>query len=351
MYFEETEEVVPYKFRYAGYNFIIADTPGFDDDRFDDDVVVTRILTWLKHSFNEGIRLNGLIYMHRITDPRMRGTAVSNMSMFRKLCGPSCFKNVILATTFWGEINRVEGRRREQELCRDERFWGKLVERESKVVRIGDDVESDRRLLLSIATNSKCTLAAQQEMQDGNSMLETGAAKESNQNLTLLQQEYEEQLQNERERLYEELHQRKRLAKAELNAQRLASEKEREDMARQARQEIAARRLAGEDGRQIELQKHTQERARRDARLQRLRAGCDREKGLLNLDREKRTNQKRQYYKNYRCMRRTPIRRFRCNRCLNQFDARVVDCYRKSALSLSLCLRSHFSHHTCRRSC
>ena len=285
--------------------------------------------------------------MHRITDPRMRGTAVSNISMFRKLCGRSCFKNVILATTFWGEIDPIEGRRREQELCRDERFWGKLVERESKVVRIGDDVESARRLLLSIATNSKCTLAAQQEMQEGNSMLETGAAKETNKNLTLLQQEHEEQLQIERERLHEELHQRKRLAKAELDARRLASEKEREDMSRQARQEIAARRLAGEDGRQITVQKHIQERAGRDARLQRLRAGCDYEKELLNLDREKRTIQKRQYYKNYRCMRRTPIRRFRCNRCLNQFDARVVDCYRMSALSLWF----HFRCHTCPKSC
>ena len=305
------------------------DTPGFDDDRFDDDVVVTRILTWLKNSFDDGIRLNGLIYMHRITDPRMRGTAVSNMRMFRKLCGPDCFQNVILATTFWGQIDPDEGQRREQELCQDERFWGRLVKRKSRVIRIESDVESDRSLLLNIASNNKCTLAAQQEMQEGASMLATGAAQETSKNLALLQQQYDEQLRHEKDKFDERLARRKRLAKAELDAQKLASEKEREDLSRLARREMKARKIAWEHNRQMEQQKHARDKAPRVARLQRLQAQRDREKERQNLDRQKRSEENARYYKNYKCVRRTLIRRFRCNRCLNLFDARVVKYYRK----------------------
>lgn len=271
--------------------------------------------------------------MHRITDPRMRGTSVSNMNMFRKLCGPECFENVILATTFWGEIDQAEGQRREQELCQDERVWGKLVQRKSRVVRIENDVESDRKLLLSIAANSKCTLAAQQEMLDGTPMLQTGAAQEISKNLALLPQRYEEQLQHERAGLHEELSRRKRPAEAELEAQRLASEKEQEDVSQQARREIEALTEAGERARQTQIKKYTREKAQRDARSQRLREECDREKQSSNLDRQERTEEKKRYYRKYKCRRRTPIRQFRCNRCLNLFDARVVQHYRKSRLS------------------
>jgi hypothetical protein len=254
------------------------------------------------------------------------------MSMFRKLCGPDCFQNVILATTFWGLIDPVEGRKRERELCRDDRFWGRLVQKTSRVVRIKNDVESDRRLLLSIARNGKCTLAAQQEMQEGASMLETGAAQETNRNLALLQQQYEEQFQTEEAELHEEISRRKSLAKAELGAQRLASEKEQEDLLQQARQEIEARKLAWENDRQIEEQKQGRERARRDAELHHFQVRRDREKERLDRDRQKRADDERHYYKNYRCKRRRAILRFRCNRCFNQFDTRVVEYYRKLCL-------------------
>lgn len=53
-------------------------------------------------------KLNGSINLHRITDVRMYGGAMRNLKMFRKLCGPDPIKNVVIASTFWGEISDQE---------------------------------------------------------------------------------------------------------------------------------------------------------------------------------------------------------------------------------------------------
>ena len=97
----------------------------------------------------------------------MQGTALSNMNMFRRLCGSDCFPNVVLATSFWSEVDPTEGARRERELYETDKFWGQLVKKGSPVVRIGLDDRADQRLLLRIARNNKVFLRAQKEMQDG----------------------------------------------------------------------------------------------------------------------------------------------------------------------------------------
>src|SRR5579862_2518370 len=112
----ETSEVRAYEFIHKGANYILVDTPGFDDSRKNDGEITELILTWLRDSLMQGTRLNGVIYLHRISDPRMGGTAVRNSRMFRKLCGVNAFKNVILATTFWEKVSPADGDRREREL-------------------------------------------------------------------------------------------------------------------------------------------------------------------------------------------------------------------------------------------
>ncbi|KAH9214365.1 P-loop containing nucleoside triphosphate hydrolase protein [Leptodontidium sp. 2 PMI_412] len=97
----ETSEVRAYEFLHNGKQYILVDTPGFDDTTRSDSQITEKILTWLKTSMIEGTRLNGVIYLHRISDTRMAGTALRNNRMFRKLCGADAFKNIILATTFW----------------------------------------------------------------------------------------------------------------------------------------------------------------------------------------------------------------------------------------------------------
>ncbi|KAE9368405.1 hypothetical protein N431DRAFT_303930, partial [Stipitochalara longipes BDJ] len=165
-------------FQHKGIDFVIVDTPGFNDSRSSDDMkVVDNLLTWLESSYKQGTRLNGLIYLHRISDPRMAGSAMKNLSMFRKLCGSDNFRNVILGTTFWKNINQITGEEREQELATSNEMWGSMIKKGSKVVRVLEDRPSNLAIFEDIARNNgKIVTDAQKEMLAGKSRLDTAAA-------------------------------------------------------------------------------------------------------------------------------------------------------------------------------
>lgn len=69
----------------------LIDTPGFDDTETSDADVFQEIATFLARCFETGIRLSGVIYLHRITDPRMSGSAMKNLELFKLLCGKDAF--------------------------------------------------------------------------------------------------------------------------------------------------------------------------------------------------------------------------------------------------------------------
>jgi hypothetical protein len=160
---QETSEVRGYAFRDGAINYTLIDTPGFDDTFLSDDDVTKKIVEWLDSSYRSGVRLNGLIYMHSIALPKMQGSAFQNLRMFRKLCGSDALKNVILATTFWDQVEPLTGQERERVLIEDPRFWGRMVQFGSRVLRTGSSRESALHILRQTAGNQKITLQVQQE--------------------------------------------------------------------------------------------------------------------------------------------------------------------------------------------
>jgi len=51
--------------------------------------------------YEDGSKLVGIIYLHRISDYQFTRTAGHNLRMFRELCGDSNLKNVILITNMF----------------------------------------------------------------------------------------------------------------------------------------------------------------------------------------------------------------------------------------------------------
>jgi hypothetical protein len=184
----ETNEVFAYKFPHKGKTCILVDTPGFDDTNRADNKITEAILTWLRDSMISGQRLNGVIYLHRITDPRMGGTAVKNCRMFRKLVGDNSFKNVILATTFWEEVSEAVGAKREENLRKNKDFWGAMLEKGAKIARLTQDKQAGLSIIERISANSKVVVQAQDEMvNQGKSIKETAAAREQRKQAEKLQ--------------------------------------------------------------------------------------------------------------------------------------------------------------------
>ena len=66
-----------------------------------------------------GRSLTGIIYLHKISDNRMSGTARRNIAMLHDLCGEGFMPNIVLATTMWDRVEAGEGEEREEEgTCR-----------------------------------------------------------------------------------------------------------------------------------------------------------------------------------------------------------------------------------------
>ncbi|KAK3393392.1 hypothetical protein B0H63DRAFT_458124 [Podospora didyma] len=160
-----TQSVTSYLYKYSrDVNVYLIDTPGFDDTNRDDADILRDIAFWLSESLKSDVKLSGILYLHRITDPRMAGSAKRNLLMFKKLCGNEALKNVILVTTMWEKVNRTEGGEREKELMETEDFWGFMVKNGSRVERHYNSRTSAKALVSKFIKEKKIELTIQDEM-------------------------------------------------------------------------------------------------------------------------------------------------------------------------------------------
>jgi hypothetical protein len=95
-----TQEVQSYKFEHDGKAYSIVDTLGFNDTYRSENEVLKKLADWLLKSYEDGAKVNGIIYLHRILDTKIEGSALRNLKIFRKLCEDDFMKNFILGTTF-----------------------------------------------------------------------------------------------------------------------------------------------------------------------------------------------------------------------------------------------------------
>jgi hypothetical protein len=197
----ETEDIAEYETTHNGFDYVLVDTPGFDDTFKSNTLIVSKIKSWLSSSFRSGLRLNAIVYLHRVTDTRVSGTSSDFLQTFKRICGEQAFGNIILATTFWDEISSVElGDRRVKELLTSKGFWAKMTENGSKVVRLRPNDRQRFKLIEYIADKyGKIDLQLQTELatQDSN-VLEMSKVDDKVQKFMKEMEEKTEKLRNER---------------------------------------------------------------------------------------------------------------------------------------------------------
>ncbi|KAJ3556000.1 hypothetical protein NP233_g12077 [Leucocoprinus birnbaumii] len=116
-----------------GRSIVLVDTPGFDDTTRSDIQVLELISDWLVVTYENQVKLSGLIYLHCITDNRMAGHPYKNLRMFGELCGGAAMSQVLLVTTMWERLveGREVGEARVIEL--KDKFWKPFIQRGSEV--------------------------------------------------------------------------------------------------------------------------------------------------------------------------------------------------------------------------
>lgn len=133
---------------------LLIDTPGFDDPKRKDGEILTEIAQILSAQYELGVKLKGIIYIHRITDVRYSGASVKTYEIFKKMCGETALSNVSLITSRWGEIDQTLGADREREL--KAKIWAYMLGKGSNVSRFHGDRASAIGLVVRMHELGTC---------------------------------------------------------------------------------------------------------------------------------------------------------------------------------------------------
>jgi hypothetical protein len=146
--------------------------------------ILEDIAYWLAAMWSQETKLAGIIYLHKITDGRMLGSAKRNLRMFKNLTGSANLGSVVLATTHWTDsdgrsVPEDVGQRRITELTETKEFWGEMVARGSRVEKHDGTGESAQRIVSElVARQIKVVLDIQRNLIDDHMKLQdTGAGQ------------------------------------------------------------------------------------------------------------------------------------------------------------------------------
>ncbi|KAF8441308.1 P-loop containing nucleoside triphosphate hydrolase protein [Boletus edulis BED1] len=149
----DTQDVTPYPISYQGLRVVLVDTPGFDDTYRQDSDILRVIADWLIKKYPDGtpLKIAGIIYVHRITDNRMSGSAYRNLQMFGRLCGSVPLPRTRLITTMWDQSkDQAAGIRRETQLKDDFGFWRALIQGGARAHKFHNTAESAQEIVGSL---------------------------------------------------------------------------------------------------------------------------------------------------------------------------------------------------------
>lgn len=250
-----------------GVRVWLIDTPGFDDtDRLDAEVLKD-VAFWLAAAYTSHTQLSGILYLHRITEPRFHGSAKRNLRMFQQLCGTKNLDSVILATIHWSDKEgkgypEDEGQRKVKELIETEEFWGGMVARGSRVERHDGSKESARNIISNLVDRKiRVVLDIQKQLIDQNKSLDDTDAGQALQSELIEERKkskakladlildmedalrekdvkWQKDIENDRAKFMEDIRKGdKQTKELETNMKKMAEEKETRILAMEARME------------------------------------------------------------------------------------------------------------------
>lgn len=201
----------------AGRVVLLVDTPGFDDTYRSDAEILSEISKMLIAQHKLGVRLKGVVYLHRISDDRLAGSSMKTLKLFKQICGEKAFSSVLLVTTRWDKVGSEElGAAHERELSRG--VWQDMMRSGANMARFYGDRESAQTIINQLVVTSSVVgvvLQIQDELlHQGKRLHETkagAAVSDEIANLKMQMQEELQALEQERRRMDIDDRERRRL--------------------------------------------------------------------------------------------------------------------------------------------
>ena len=130
------------------------------------------------HSYKAGIRLTGVIYMQRISDVKVSGSARQSFRMFQELCGEETFPNVLLVTGMWDTVTPEIGDARDRELASKDIFFKPVLEKGARMMRHDNTRASGLQIVRNLVDRPPVTLCIQRELGGGVDIMQTSVYKQ-----------------------------------------------------------------------------------------------------------------------------------------------------------------------------
>lgn len=281
-------------FALNGHTITLIDTPGFDDTNRSDTDILKSISAYLANTYEQGARLAGIIYMHRISDTRLGGTSSRNFRIFRELCGESTLKNVLIVTNMWSEVDPELGEDRERELATNPKFFKPVVDRGARMLRNLNTRESAHAILRHLINAQAHTLQIQHELvNEHRDLSQTSAGAELTRLLKEQSNRHEEQLREVRRELEEAMRAKDEEARKELQEE-ISKKQDEIDQIRSETERMAAEfakerarlgaRIAEMEKAHMEHLRNLEEQAQREREL--IAARDEAEKRASNLEKK-----------------------------------------------------------------
>lgn len=163
MTFKGTQSSQAYEARIGATNVFLIDTPGFDDAIRSDADIILEISKSLSAQLATGVRLLGVIYIHDITNPRMRGSLQRELEILKLILGSENYKSLLLVTNKWGdEARKREFEQRQSEL--EDRYWDDLIEGGAGIHRFEGTAESAKSIVAQLNDGADVILALQAQL-------------------------------------------------------------------------------------------------------------------------------------------------------------------------------------------
>jgi len=135
----------------------LVDTPGFDDTARSDAETLKGITFFLVTLHDKNVRLAGLVYMHRISDSRMSGSATKNLRLFKSLCGKQSYGHVALVSTMWSDSSDERNLQRQRLEELRSTFWADLIQGGCSIKKHYGDKASAHEIIRGLLAKESST--------------------------------------------------------------------------------------------------------------------------------------------------------------------------------------------------
>jgi hypothetical protein len=175
--------------------------------------------------------LNGLIYVHRISDPRMGKVSKRNLRMFKQLCGDDSLRNVCITTTYWDQlVTKEKGEEREKELRESADLFKPLIDEGAQLVRHDKGITSARSIVNYLIHKDPTKLQIQIELDAGRTLENTSTGAILHGEILALKAKQEAELLALKEETEAAAREKHTELLAELEEERQKSEEKRKKM-------------------------------------------------------------------------------------------------------------------------